>query len=146
MNAMTRSRSGLPLTVGALIGLAMSCGGSTTTTDAGTTLHGSFAVINELAGTGGDFVELYNPGDVAFDLAGHGLTDWDADGGVRYSTALRFVAGAQIPPKGWFTISLEADCPANITPCVRGEFGLSQSTGDTVTLLDANNATLAQQQ
>lgn len=102
-------------------------------------------LINELAGTGGDFVELYNPGDEPFALSGFGLTDADPDGGVRYATSLRFATGAAIAPRGFFTIFLEADCPATVTPCVRGEFGLSQSSGDLVTVLDATNETLAQQ-
>ncbi len=39
-------------------------------------------VINELAGSGGDFVELFNASDTAIDLSNHGLTDAD-DAGVR---------------------------------------------------------------
>lgn len=102
-------------------------------------------VINELAGTGGDFVELYNPGDSAFSLSGFGLTDSETDGGIRYSTSLRFATSASVEPRGYFTIFLETDCPATVSPCVRGEFGLSQGNGDKVTVLDANNGTVAQQ-
>lgn len=101
-------------------------------------------VINELAGSGGDFVELFNASDTAVDLSGFGLTDVQ-DGGIRYATALRFGNGATIAPRGYFTVFLEADCPATVTPCLRGEFGLSQTAGDTVTLLDAANGTFAQQ-
>jgi hypothetical protein len=32
-----------------------------------------------------------------------------------------------------------------VTPCVRGEFGISQSEGDTITLLDAQNNTVLQE-
>lgn len=124
--------------------VAMGCGGVSSTADGGG-VKGAAVVINELAGSGGDFVELYNPGDTAFELSGFGLTDAEADGGIRYSTSLRFPTGAQVAAKGYFTIFLETDCPATVTPCVRGEFGLSQSAGDLVTLLDANNATVAQQ-
>ena len=101
-------------------------------------------VINELAGSGGDFVELFNASDKAVDLSNHGLTDAD-DAGVRYATALHFAGGATIAPHGFFTIVLETDCPTTITPCARGEFGLSQSIGDTVTLLGPANETLQQE-
>ena len=101
-------------------------------------------VINELAGSGGDFVELFNASDTAIDLSSHGLTDAD-DAGVRYPTALRFGAGTRIEPRGYFTVFLETDCPPMVTPCVRGEFGLSQANGDTVTLLTPTSETMLQQ-
>lgn len=126
--------------------VAMGCGGVSSTADSGTSQpKPASVVINELAGSGGDFVELYNPGDSAFELSGFGITDAESDGGVRYSTSLRFPTGAQVPSRGWFTVFLETDCPATVSPCVRGEFGLSQAGGDLVTVLDANNATVAQQ-
>lgn len=102
-------------------------------------------VINELAGSGGDFVELFNASDTERDLSGWGLTDMATDGGVRYATSLRFASGTTIAARGYFTIFLEMDCPNTVTPCVRGEFGISQPLGDTMTLLDADNATVAQQ-
>lgn len=101
-------------------------------------------VINELAGTGADFVELFNASDEAKDLSGYGLADMGADGGVRYASSLRLASGTSIAARGYFTIFLESDCPTEVTPCVRGEFGISQSSGDTLTLLDADNATVAQ--
>ena len=97
--------------------VAMGCGGVSSTADGGG-VKGAAVVINELAGSGGDFVELYNPGDTAFELSGFGLTDAEADGGIRYSTSLRFPTGAQVAAKGYFTIFLETDCPATVTPCV----------------------------
>lgn len=101
-------------------------------------------VINELAGSGGDFVELFNASDATFDLTNHGLTDTD-DAGIRYTTALRFPAGATVAPRGFFTVFLETDCPATVSPCVRGEFGLSQANGDLVTLFAATQETVVQQ-
>lgn len=110
--------------------------------------HGSCSdaglVINEMAGSGGDFVELFNASDTAFDLTNHGLTDTD-DAGIRYASALRFPAGASVPPRGFFTIFLEVDCPTTVSPCLRGEFGLSQANGDLVTLLNAANETSLQE-
>ncbi|MFT3712742.1 MAG: lamin tail domain-containing protein [Archangium sp.] len=101
-------------------------------------------VINELAGSGGDFVELFNASDTAVDLSGFGITDFD-DAGVRYSTSLRFVNGTSVAARGYFTVMLEANCPTTVTPCVRGEFGISQSEGDVITLLDAQNNTVLQE-
>lgn len=101
-------------------------------------------VINELAGAGGDFVELFNASDDAADLSGFGITDAD-DAGVRYATSLRFASGTSIAARGYFTIFLEKDCPTTVTPCVRGEFGISQDNGDLLTLLDADNNTVAQE-
>ncbi|MBL9037212.1 MAG: lamin tail domain-containing protein [Archangium sp.] len=114
---------------------------SSPSVDGGISFDGGL-VINELAGTGGDFVELFNAGEAELDLSGMGLTDADADGGIRYATALRFTTGATIAPRGYFTVFLEKDCPVTVTPCVRGEFGLSQPLGYTVTVLDAANETV----
>lgn len=101
-------------------------------------------VINEMAGSAGDFVELFNASDTAVDLSNHGITDAD-DAGVRYSTALRFPAGTKVAARGYFTVFLESDCPPTVTPCVRGEFGLSQANGDLVTILTPVSETLLQQ-
>ncbi|MFZ5442928.1 MAG: lamin tail domain-containing protein [Myxococcota bacterium] len=113
--------------------------------DSGTCADGG-VVINELAGTGGDFVELFNASDVDVDLSGYGLADFDADAGViRYPTSLRFPTGTSIAARKHFTIFLEVDCPTTVTPCLRGEFGIGQSSGDTLTLLDGQNNTVTQQ-
>lgn len=137
-------KRGIGVAASLLLG-SLACGGGPAGTGQDAGLGGSArVVINELAGTGGDFVELFNPGDSPFDLTGHGITDAETDGGIRFLTALRFTSGAQVPARGYFTVSLEVDCPATVTPCVRGEFGLSQANGDLVTVLDANNATVAQ--
>lgn len=101
-------------------------------------------VINELVGSGGDFVELFNASDTAFDLTNHGLTDAD-DAGIRYATGLHFPSGATVAPRGFFTIFLESDCPSTVSPCVRGEFGLSQTKGDLVTLFGPTQDTVVQQ-
>lgn len=124
---------------------SVGCGATPSGCDSGTCADGG-VVINELAGSGGDFVELFNASDVDIDLSGFGLADFDADAGViRYATSLRFPAGTSIAARSHFTISLEVDCPATVTPCLRGEFGISQSSGDTLTLLDAQNGTVTQQ-
>lgn len=101
-------------------------------------------VINELAGAGGDFVELFNASDTAVDLTGFGLADSD-DAGIRYATSVRFGTGTSVAARGYFTVFLEADCPVTVTPCVRGEFGISSTGGDTLTLLDAQNNTVLQE-
>ena len=137
-------RSTLRLLLGSLALLTTACGAPAGTCDSGTCADGG-VLINELAGAGGDFVELFNASDTEADLSGYGLTDFDADAGVRYATSLRFASGTTIAPRGYYTISLEVNCPATVTPCVRGEFGIGQGSGDTLTLLDAQNNTVAQQ-
>jgi hypothetical protein len=130
-----------------LLLLPLGCG-SSSGSDGGDCSSGDCAtggvVINELAGSGGDFVELFNASDSEADLSGYGITDAD-DAGVRYATSLRFASGTSIAARGYFTISLEKDCPTDVTPCVRGEFGISQDNGDLLTLLDGDNHTVAQQ-
>jgi len=121
----------------------VNCGAPTPCSD-GSCADGGL-VINELAGSGGDFIELFNASDTAFDLSGFGVTDMD-DAGIRYATSLRFGNGTTVAPRGYFTIPLEVHRAANLTPpCVRGEFGISQAAGDTITLLDAQNNTVLQQ-
>jgi hypothetical protein len=127
-----------------LFGVTMLGCGAKSDCMSGTCADGGL-LINEVAATGGDFIELFNASNQAQDLSGFGLADL-ADGGIRYESALRFANGAQIEPRGRLTVFLEADCPATVTPCVRGEFGVSQSTGDTITLLDARNETVTQAQ
>ncbi len=123
--------------------LASSCGQPITTCQKGSCSDAGL-VINELAASGGDFVELFNASDKAIDLSNHGLTDAD-DAGVRYATALRFPSGTSVAARGYFTVFLEIDCPPTVSPCVRGEFGFSQANGDTVTLLGPMSETLLQQ-
>jgi hypothetical protein len=135
------TRRALSLSVLAL--LAFSCGSPLSPCERGACSDAGL-VINELAGSGGDFVELFNASDTAVELGNHGLADAD-DAGIRYAMALRFPAGASVAPRGFFTVFLETDCPPTVTPCVRGEFGLSQTNGDTVTLLSATNETLHQE-
>ena len=77
-------------------------------------------------------------------LSGYGLADGAGDGGVRFSTAVRVPEGTSITARGYFTFFLETDCPSTVSPCVRGEFGISQSAGDTLTLLDAQNRIVAE--
>ncbi len=130
-----------------LLLLPLGCG-SSSGSDGGECSSGACAtggvVINELAGTGGDYVELFNASDAEADLSGYGITDAD-NAGVRYATSLRFASGTSISARGYFTIFLEKDCRATVTPCVRGEFGISQDNGDLLTLLDGDNYTVSQQ-
>lgn len=127
------------------VGLLSNCGMPTTTTCSDGSCSDAGLVINELAGSGGDFVELFNASDKAADLSEWGLTDAD-DAGVRYATALRFANGVSVAPRGYLTIFLNNDpCPSTISPCVSAPFGIG-STGDTITLLDVPNNTVQQQE
>lgn len=141
MTLASTSRQALPFLV--VLCLCFGCSPPVTPCERGACSDAGL-VINELAGSSGDFVELFNASDTPFDLANHGLADAD-DAGIRYAMALRFPSGAAVGPRGFFTVFLETDCPPTVTPCVRGEFGLSQPNGDTVTLLTPTNATLVQE-
>lgn len=114
------------------------CGAASSACDAGTCARGGL-VFNELAGAGADFVELFNASDSTIDLSGYGLADSTGDGGVRLTAAVRVPSGVFIAARGYFAFFLESDCPSTVDPCTRGEFGISQSEGDTLTLLDAQN-------
>lgn len=120
--------------------LTLGCGAKSVC-DSGSCATGG-VVINELAGTGGDYVELFNASDAVVDLSGYGLAD-SADGGIRYASAVRVPAGTSLAARGYFTFSLETDC--TVSPCVRGEFGISQSAGELITLLDDENNLVEQQ-
>lgn len=129
------------LTVGAVFTLTQ-CSAASSGCESGACAQGGL-VLNELAGTGDDFVELFNASDRVVDLSGYGLADDAGDGGVRFSTAVRVPEGTSIAARGYFTFFLETDCPSTVSPCGRGEFGISQSAGDTLTLLDARNGIVA---
>lgn len=119
------------------------CGAASSACDSGACAQGGL-VINELAGAGADFVELFNASDSAMDLSGYGLADSTPDGGVRLTAAVRVPSGIVIAARGHFTFFLESDCPSTVDPCTRGEFGISQGEGDTLTLLDSQNGTVAE--
>jgi hypothetical protein len=93
-------------------------------------------VINEMAGTGADFVEFLNTGSADAPIGGYGVTDSDAGGNARVSRAVRYPAGTVLRPGGYALAYMESNCPSTVTvPCVRVEVGIGQTQGDRVHLL-----------
>jgi hypothetical protein len=110
-----------------LLGVA-SCGGDDP-------LQGQL-VINEMAGTGADFVEILNTGTGEANLSGYGVTDSDSGGNPRPTRAARFPMGTVLRPGGYALVYLESNCPGTVTvPCVRAEVGIGHTSGDRVHVL-----------
>lgn len=106
-------------------------------------------VINELRATGGDWVELYNPGTAPVDLGGYILADTDtmADGGApRLAEATTFPAGTTLAPRAHLLVVVDlTDAGVGVqtgclmgqaAQCLHGRFGISAGNGETVYLLD----------
>lgn len=85
-----------------------------------------------------DFVEIYNPSAVPFELAGFSLTD-DPLTPARWT----FPAGIVLNPGTFLVINCDADKPASTTSTgpLNAGFGLS-AAGDAVYLFDSNGALL----
>ena len=76
-----------------------------------------------------DWVEIYNPSNVALDLSGYKIYDSGGQSGVKAKMA--FPAGSLAPAKGFFVITVDDTSAAG--------FGLS-SGGDEIWLEDASSA------
>lgn len=97
-------------------------------------------VFNEIAGTGADFAEIFNTGSTDVDLSGYGATDSASDGSPRASMVVRFPRGTVLRAGGYLVVMFESNCPAGATyPCFRCEGGISQSGGENVHLVNAQN-------
>lgn len=131
-------------TGGGAMGGGMGGGG---TTGGGTGGGGAIAmgdvVVNELAASDGDFVELFNKGTAAVDLSGYMVADLDsATSGPKFADGLTLPAGTTIAP-GEHLLFVSGTAPgpttscldAGVTSCFEVAFGLSNGNGDAVFLL-----------
>ena len=89
---------------------AADTGNDTSTADGTTTdvqSGGPKLYLNEIAAAGSpeDWVELYNPGDAAVDLAGWKFADSLSDPAKRVG----FAAGASVPAKGFLQVQVTAE-------------------------------------
>jgi Lamin Tail Domain len=111
-------------------------------------------VINEISAVGSDWIELANAGDAPLDLGSVGLCDSDANGQCNVAEALRFPAGTQLAPDAFLLIACDQPAgagPGPHTECIPGGPGscfyvtwkVSASNGETLFLIDANNAVLS---
>jgi len=129
-----------------------SSGAVTSSSLPGTTNHAAL-VLTELSGASEDWVELLNTSAEGVQLYGLRLTD-DDQGQPNVPDAMDFpalvlgagqrlvvVAAQAVPGEG-----LQARCLVQGGPatCLHALWGVSNGTGDTLYLLDANNQTLTQ--
>lgn len=99
-------------------------------------------VINEIAGTATDFVELYNTSSGPILLDGLSIADLAADGGPKLNEAVS-LAGRTVPAGG-YVLAIEpfgdggTRCVDHSTTavCVDLRFGISQGDGDKIHVID----------
>ncbi|EYF07089.1 lamin tail domain-containing protein [Chondromyces apiculatus] len=134
--------------------------GTATGTGTGTGTGTSAIVINEIAAASsatpfGDWIELYNAGDTAFDLSGFGLADTDnATSGPKLGgEELRFPAGTMLEPGDYLVAIADQDitggpgpytaCGSLVASCYYAGWGATDN-GETIFLVDADDAILTQ--
>jgi len=113
-------------------------------------------VINEISLDGLDWIELYNPGDVAVDLDGVRIADQDKDapGTPKLSAAVTFTGDAALVAPGDYLFVLadqeipgegpQEVCDPGPAPCFHTGWGLSTGDGDIVFLVAPDDAVLLQ--
>ena len=108
-------------------------------------------VVNEIDANV-DWIELHNKGAAAFDLSGLVLADRDVDCGPKIADAIIFPAGTTIEPGAKLFILAKQDgvvtpgeqqpqtqCAPGVAPCFYAPFGLSNTDGDEVFLIDGGD-------
>jgi len=107
-------------------------------------------VINEVCGKGTNWIELYNPGGEPTDLGGLGVVDSN-DGGLKLSDLVTFPSGMTLPPGGFMLLvgtddggfgGPYTDCMGAASSCFYFGFGVSNSKGEHLYLIDANQNTV----
>lgn len=103
-------------------------------------------VINEISGTGEEWVEIVNTGDITVDLEKYAITDVLADGSPNLVEAARFQAGTNLSPGEYLLIvgkfnpplpGLQTQCLMAGGPvsCYQAAWGISNTKGDKVFFL-----------
>lgn len=104
-------------------------------------------VINEVKASGGDFVEIYNRSTTTIDISNWGLTGTNDTGG--FSAPVRFASGTTLAPGAWLLILAgmtsqggphTACGPGGPSSCYYVDFGISQSRGETLRVLRADDS------
>jgi len=114
--------------------------------DAGPAGEGE-VVINEIQASSPDWVEVANIGDAPMDLSGWILTQVDDAGDPEPDRSNPWPAGYELGPGEHFVVVVGLDAPVaglqtecedveGVTECLQAEFGISNSDGDTLVLLD----------
>lgn len=111
-------------------------------------------VVNELRAKGKEFVELYNPTSNVVDLSGAKLVDLATDGGCpKLDSAVVFPPGTKVPA-GAYVVVFTGQADASVGPytacfdagvakCFYATYGLSNSSGDSVVLMNSADAIVA---
>ncbi len=107
-------------------------------------------VINEISATE-DWIELYNTGAAAFDLSGWMLADSETPGTPKLDEAIIFPAGTSIAAGASLFILAKQDmvvmpgeqtpqtmCAPGSSPCFFAPFGLSDTDGDEIFLIEGD--------
>lgn len=142
----------------ALALVACSGGGSSNSSNTAATdpTAATDLVINEMNGTGDEWLELYNNGPVAIDLDGIAIADSDKDTGLpKTDQAMRFPKGTSIAKGGYVLVVLDkknsTPGPYPATQCLKGIdvgcffalFSISVQRGETVYLLASDNTVMS---
>jgi hypothetical protein len=121
--------------------------------DAGEPPEPGELVVNEIAASGDDWIELYNAGATPIALDGIRVADRDDDTMMaRIERAVAIPAGVSIPAGGYFFVLADQDMPsttietacleAEITACIHTDWGISAADGDTIHLVAPDDSIL----
>lgn len=112
--------------------------------------------FNEMRAAGDEWLELYNAGDHDVDLGGYGVTDTDkTTGAPRANKAMRFPSGTVLKRGGFLLVLLgkknstpgpyssDACLPGVSAGCFYALFSVSETRGESIHLLAADNKTLS---
>jgi hypothetical protein len=126
--------------------------GGGATTSASTSVGGGAVgavVVNEVSAAD-DWVELYNPSGAMADLSGLMLADQDTPGVPKTAEGITFPEGTTLGPGAYLFVlakqtvdpgeqAPQTVCAPGSSPCFYAPFGLSDSNGDAVFLLDGSD-------
>lgn len=108
-------------------------------------------VINELSGTGSDYIELFNAGNEMVDLSGIRVADQDMPGLPKLTSAVTLPNGTSLAPGSYLFIlggqpmastAPETLCAPGPSPCFFATYKLSNKSGDEVFLVDKTSIVL----
>ncbi len=109
----------------------------------------SMLVFNEICAKGCDYVELLNLGTATADVSGWSLSDSDTDGGPKVAEAVVFAPGTTVDAGARLLVLTKiddggtgatSDClGSGIGECWRAGFGVSNSRGEGLWLLNASS-------
>jgi hypothetical protein len=143
-SATSTSKSGAGVT-----GATTTTGATGTTSSSVTTGGGpGGVVINEMSGSGDDFIELFNAGADTVDLSGIRIADQDTPGVPKLTSAVTLPDGMSLPAGSYLFIlggqatsetAPQTTCAPGPAPCFWASYKLSNKNGDEVFLVDKSD-------